>query len=123
MSEAVAHQHHVRKERVGEVVSDKMDKTIIVRVKRRYRHPKYGKELTVGKKYYAHDEGDEARTGDIVRIVEMRPMSRLKRWRIVEIVQQSKAVEMPAAVVEAETPVEPASEEPKPKKSARKGKS
>ena len=72
----------IRKERVGEVLSDRMEKTIVVWVERRFRHPKYSKEMTVGKKYYAHDEKEEAIIGDRVRIAETRPLSRLKRWRL-----------------------------------------
>ena len=79
-----------RKERIGTVVSDKMMKTITVEVERRERHPLYGKEVRHYKKFYAHDEKREAKVGDTVRIVEMRPLSRLKRWRLVEIVEKSK---------------------------------
>ncbi|MCS7064614.1 MAG: 30S ribosomal protein S17 [Methylacidiphilales bacterium] len=75
----------VVKERVGEVISDKMDKTIVVRVARRIAHPRYRKIITVHKNYYAHDEKNEARVGDIVRIRETRPLSRLKRWQLVSI--------------------------------------
>lgn len=77
----------VRKERVGHVVSNAMQKTIIVRVERRKRHAVYGKEMTLYKKYYAHDEKNAAREGDKVRIVETRPLSRLKRWRLAEILE------------------------------------
>lgn len=83
-------QRGVRKERVGVVVGDAMDKTVVVRVERRYRHPVYGKELTEFKKCYVHDEKDESRAGDVVRIVETRPLSRLKRWRLVEIMTKGK---------------------------------
>jgi small subunit ribosomal protein S17 len=76
----------VRKERQGIVVSDKMDKTIVVKVSRRIRHPLYGKEMSQTRKYHVHDEANEAKIGDTVRIVESRPLSRLKRWRLVEIV-------------------------------------
>lgn len=79
----------VRKERKGVVVSDKMDKTIVVRVTRRIRHPLYGKEMSQSRKFHAHDEGNEAKVGDTVRIVESRPLSRLKRWRLVEIVERA----------------------------------
>ncbi len=78
-----------RKVRIGEVVSDRMDKTVVVRVERRYRHPRYGKELRAYTKFYAHDERNDARVGDWVRIVEARPLSRLKRWRLVEIVRRA----------------------------------
>ena len=79
----------VRKERRGIVVSDAMNKTIVVEVERRERHPLYGKEVRHFKKFYAHDEKNSAKTGDHVRIVETRPLSRLKRWRLVEIVTHS----------------------------------
>ncbi len=78
-----------RKERVGEVVSDAMDKTVVVRVERRIRHALYGKEMRTYSKFHAHDEKNEARKGDRVRIVETRPLSRLKRWRLLEIVGRS----------------------------------
>ena len=78
------------KEREGVVISDKMDKTIAVRVDRRTRHPLYGKVITLSKKYYAHDEKSEAKMGDRVRIVESRPMSRLKRWRLVEVISHGE---------------------------------
>jgi small subunit ribosomal protein S17 len=84
------HQRGVRKERKGTVVSDAMDKTVVVRVERRVRHPTYGKEVTYYKKLYVHDEKDEARKGDVVRIVETRPLSRLKRWRLVDILRKGK---------------------------------
>ena len=79
----------VRKEREGVVVSNKMQKTIVVKVSRRLRHPVYGKEVTETKKFYAHDEKNEAKVGDTVRITETRPLSRLKRWRLVEVVSKS----------------------------------
>jgi small subunit ribosomal protein S17 len=75
----------------GEVVSDKNDKTIVVKVERRLRHPVFKKTVRVSKKYHAHDEKNEAKSGDIVRIQEMKPMSRLKRWTLVEKVDASKA--------------------------------
>jgi len=77
-----------RKTRVGSVVSDRMDKTIVVNIERRFAHPLYGKQVTLHKKYYAHDQENEARTGDVVRIVETRPLSKKKRWRLVEIVRK-----------------------------------
>ncbi len=77
-----------RKTRVGSVVSDRMDKTIVVSVERRFAHPLYGKQVTRHKKYYAHDENNDARNGDVVRIAETRPLSRLKRWRLVEVVRR-----------------------------------
>jgi small subunit ribosomal protein S17 len=83
-------QRGVRKKRDGVVVSDAMEKTIVVRVERRMRHPVYGKELTRYKKFYAHDEKNEAHKGDVVRIAETRPLSRLKRWRLVEVLKKGK---------------------------------
>ncbi|HPC59239.1 MAG TPA: 30S ribosomal protein S17 [Verrucomicrobiota bacterium] len=78
-----------RKERVGEVISNKMAKTIIVVVKRRYPHPRFKKVVTGYKKFYAHDEKGEARPGDRVRIEETRPVSKTKRWRLVEIIERA----------------------------------
>jgi len=85
-----------RKERLGDVISAKMSKTIVVRVQRRFAHPRYRKVVTAYKKFYAHDEKGEARLGDRVRIVETRPLSRTKRWRLVEIVERNPEV-VPAA--------------------------
>ena len=82
-----------KKELVGEVVSDKMNKTIVVKVSRRVRHPQYHKVITKHKKFYAHDEKDEARLGDRVRIVESQPLSKLKRWTLAEIVVKAATVE------------------------------
>ncbi len=79
-----------RKERVGEVVSNKMTKTIVVRVQRRFPHAKFKKIVTDYKKFYAHDEKAEARIGDTVRIEETRPLSKLKRWRLVEVVERNE---------------------------------
>lgn len=78
----------VRKERVGVVVSDVQNKTIVVRVDRLTAHALYKKVVRVSKKYYAHDENNDAKVGDTVRISETRPLSKLKRWRLVEIVQR-----------------------------------
>ena len=80
-----------RKERVGVVVSAKMAKTIVVQVTRRVRHPVYQKEMLQSRKIYAHDEKGEARAGDLVRVCETRPLSRLKRWRLVEVVRQGSS--------------------------------
>ena len=77
-----------RKQREGEVISNKMAKTIVVRVQRRFQHLKYKKIVTAYKKFYAHDEKGEAKPGDRVRIVETRPMSKLKRWQLVEVVKR-----------------------------------
>ena len=81
-----AKNRHVRKERVGRVVSNKMAKTLIVDVERRWLHPLYGKVVRAHKRFYAHDEKGEARVGDTVRITETRPMSKLKRWRLTAVV-------------------------------------
>jgi small subunit ribosomal protein S17 len=86
-----------RKERVGEVISNKMTKTIVVRVERRFPHPKFKKVVTGYKKFYAHDEKAEAKIGDRVRIEETRPLSKLKRWRLVEVVERSSGVAPVAA--------------------------
>jgi small subunit ribosomal protein S17 len=80
----------MRKDRVGVVLSDKMDKTVIVSVGRSYVHPMYGKTIRVNKKFVAHDEKDECRTGDLVRIIETRPLSKTKRWRVAEILTKAK---------------------------------
>jgi small subunit ribosomal protein S17 len=86
-----------RKERIGEVISNKMTKTIVVRVERRFPHPKFKKVVTGYKKLYAHDEKAEAKVGDRVRIEETRPLSKLKRWRLVEVVERSSGVAPVAA--------------------------
>ena len=78
-----------RKERVGEVISNKMAKTIIVRVERRFPHPRYKKVVTGYSKFYAHDEKSEAKVGDVVRIQETRPLSKTKNWRLVEVVEKN----------------------------------
>lgn len=85
----------IRKERTGEVISNKMAKTVVVRVERRLQHPQFKKVITQYKKFYAHDESG-AKPGDRVRIEETRPMSKLKRWRVVEIVERG---EEPAVTV------------------------
>lgn len=79
-----------RKRLVGRVVSDKMDKTVVVVVERTKRHPLYGKVIRVRKKFYAHDEENACREGDVVQIVESRPLSRLKRWVVEEIVERAE---------------------------------
>ena len=80
----------LRKERIGVVVSDKMDKTIVVAAKYKERHPIYGKFVTKTKKYHAHDEKNDCHPGDTVRIQETRPLSKTKRWRVVEIIERAK---------------------------------
>lgn len=77
-----------RKVRQGVVVGDKMDKTVVVSVERMVAHPLYGKQVSRYSRFYAHDEDDEYRTGDIVRIEETRPLSKLKRWRVIELVER-----------------------------------
>lgn len=77
------------KKRAGRVISDAMDKTIVVLLVTRRRHPKYGKMVKYMKKLYAHDEKNEAKVGDMVRVVETRPLSRMKRWRLVEIMEHA----------------------------------
>jgi small subunit ribosomal protein S17 len=79
-----------RKTRVGRVVSDKQQKTVVVTVERRVAHRLYGKQVVHTSTYYAHDEKNEAHAGDLVRIVETRPLSKLKRWRVIEVVEQAK---------------------------------
>jgi small subunit ribosomal protein S17 len=85
-----------RKERVGEVVSNKMSKTIVVKVERRFPHAQYKKIVTAYNKFYAHDEKNEAKIGDRVRIEETRPLSKTKCWRLVEVVERA-AQETPVA--------------------------
>ena len=80
----------LNKEKTGIVVGDKMQKTIIVSVETTYKHPKYGKFVKKRKKFYAHDEVEKTTVGDVVRIVETRPLSKLKRWRLVEILSKGK---------------------------------
>ena len=80
-----------RKERLGEVISNKMLKTIVVRVERRFRHPKFKKVVTRYRKFYAHDEKSEAQIGDRVRIQETRPLSKTKCWRLVEVLERKAA--------------------------------
>jgi len=74
---------------IGTVVSDKMDKTVVVQVKRLFMHPRYKKYVRRSKKYKAHDEGNRCRVGDIVKIVETRPLSKEKRWKVVEILERT----------------------------------
>ena len=81
-----------RKEVVGEVVANRMQKTIVVKVTRTTQHPLYQRVVRSGKKYYAHDEAGDARVGDVVRIVSTRPLSKLKRWRLQEVISRSTRV-------------------------------
>ncbi len=87
-----------RKEVVGEVVANRMQKTIVVKVTRKRAHPFYGRVVARNKKFYAHDEKNEANVGDVVRIVETRPLSKLKRWQLKDIVRHATLV--PEAVTE-----------------------
>ncbi len=82
-----------RNEKIGIVVSTKMQKTIVVEIEMRKAHPKYKRVMKSNKKFYAHDEQNSARTGDVVRIREMRPLSKLKRWSLEEIVRRSSLSE------------------------------
>lgn len=86
-----------RKERVGEVISSKMNKTIVVRVERRFPHPRWRKVVTAYSRFYAHDEKNEAQVGDRVRIQETRPLSKTKRWRLVSVVERNEDAATPAA--------------------------
>ena len=79
--------------KVGEVVSTKMTKTIVVEVTRRVKHPLYKRVITKRRKFYAHDENETARTGDVVRITEHRPLSHLKRWALADIIRKAVIVE------------------------------
>ena len=83
-------ERNLRKERVGVVISNKMDKTISVSVERRVKHPIYGKFLKKSNKFLAHDESNDVNIGDTVKIMETRPLSKNKRWRLVEIIERAK---------------------------------
>jgi len=83
-------QRNLRKERIGVVTSAAMDKTVTVSVARRVKHAKYGKFITFSKKFHAHDEANDCNNGDTVRIMEIRPMSKTKVWRVVEIIERAK---------------------------------
>ncbi|PHX74686.1 MAG: 30S ribosomal protein S17 [Chitinophagaceae bacterium] len=80
----------IRKTKTGVVSSDKMDKTVTVAVERKVKHPIYGKFVKKTTKFHAHDEKNEARPGDVVKIMETRPLSKTKRWRLVEIIEKAK---------------------------------
>ena len=88
--EEITKERNLRKERIGVVVSDKMDKTIVVAEKRKVKHPIYGKFVNKTTKYYVHDESNTCNIGDTVRIMETRPLSKNKRWRLVEIIERAK---------------------------------
>ena len=83
-------KRNLRKERTGLVVSNKMDKSIVVRIERRFKHPIYGKFVKKSEKFVAHDEKNECNIGDTVRIMETRPLSKNKNWRLVEIIERAK---------------------------------
>jgi small subunit ribosomal protein S17 len=85
---ATADRRPTRKTRTGQVISSNMNKTIVVRSVTRVPHPKFGKIIKQMKKFYAHDEENKAKMGDTVRIMETRPLSKLKRWRLVEVMQK-----------------------------------
>jgi small subunit ribosomal protein S17 len=90
VAEAAADHRPYRKIREGLVVSDKMDKTVVVAVEDRVKHPKYGKVMRRTKKYKAHDENNECGVGDRVLLMETRPLSATKRWRLVEVIEKAK---------------------------------
>lgn len=83
-------QRNLRKQRIGVVSSNKMDKTISVTIQQRLLHPKYGKYVKKNKKYYAHDEKNECNVGDLVKIMETRPLSKMKCWRLVEVIKKGE---------------------------------
>jgi small subunit ribosomal protein S17 len=98
MAEAQDKERGTRKERLGAVVSKSGNKTVVVEVERRKRHEQYNKVIRQSKKFHAHDEANTAKVGDQVRIVETRPLSRLKRWRVIEIVAAGRGKEQVGAV-------------------------
>jgi small subunit ribosomal protein S17 len=102
MAETTQHVAGRRKEVVGEVVSNKMKKTIVVEVTRKKSHPLYGRVISTGKKFYAHDEKNEAHVGDVVRLEETRPLSKLKRWRLKEIVRKTALLPEVAAIADVD---------------------
>jgi small subunit ribosomal protein S17 len=81
---------NLRKERVGVITSSKMDKTVVVSVERKGKHPKYGKFVKFTKKFHAHDEKNDCNAGDTVRIMEVRPLSKTKNWLVVEVIERAK---------------------------------
>ncbi|QNR23346.1 MULTISPECIES: 30S ribosomal protein S17 [Croceimicrobium] len=84
------HKRNLRKERIGVVTSNKMAKSIVVSVEKKQKHPMYGKFIKLTKKFHAHDEKNECNIGDTVRIMETRPLSKTKNWRLVEIIERAK---------------------------------
>lgn len=83
-------KRNLRKERIGLVTSNKMEKSIVVSVERRQKHPMYGKFIKLTKKFHAHDENNDCNIGDTVKIMETRPLSKTKNWRLVEIIERAK---------------------------------
>ncbi len=83
-------QRNLRTVRIGTVVSDAMDKTVVVRIDRRIQHPLYKRIISRSSKLYAHDEGNECKAGDVVKVTSTRPLSKTKRWRVSEIVERAK---------------------------------
>ena len=83
-------KRNLRKERIGVVISNKMQKSIVVSVERKVKHPKYGKFVKMTNKFVAHDENDDCNIGDTVKIMETRPLSKSKCWRLVEIIERAK---------------------------------
>lgn len=81
---------NLRKDRIGYVTSNSMDKSIVVRIEGKQKHPMYGKFINISKKFHAHDEKNECNEGDLVRIMETRPLSKTKNWRLVEIIERAK---------------------------------
>jgi small subunit ribosomal protein S17 len=100
MAETQTSSH--KQEKVGQVVSTKMSKTIVVEVVRRSSHPLYHRIVTRGKRFYAHDETETAKLGDVVRIVESRPLSKLKRWTLAEVVRRSRTSGVPTLADDSE---------------------
>ncbi len=112
---AIGHKN----EKVGQVVSNKMEKTIVVEVTRRVPHPLYKRIVTKRKKFYAHDEEKSANVGDVVRIIECRPLSKLKRWRLGEIIRKAVQVAIDPETIEA-LAIKPAAQSPQKKKKKKK---
>jgi small subunit ribosomal protein S17 len=83
-------ERNLRAIRIGEVVSDKMDRTVVVRINRRFPHPLYKRIITRSTKLVAHDEKNECRVGDVVKVMSTRPLSKTKRWRVAEILERAK---------------------------------
>ncbi len=82
----------IKRTLIGRVVSDKMDKTVTVLIERRVKHPVYGKIITTSKKYHAHNEGNEAKSGDLVEIEEVRPLSRTKSWKVSKLLEKARII-------------------------------